>query len=120
MSERYRRRTVPHEEHVQNSAKVSEAMSRKHGRCLLNGRFRIGVAQKALNLYLKYLWCLGEVTEPPDCPFDRIVISALEGCDDVNWTQFDDLGTYERLVKAAREIASEKSLAAWELEYYSR
>jgi hypothetical protein len=38
---------------------LAESMSRAfHGRNVLReDRFRIGVAQKALNLYLKYLWC---------------------------------------------------------------
>jgi hypothetical protein len=39
--------------------------------------FRVGTAQKALNLYLKYLWCLGEIKTPPHCPFDRGIIQML-------------------------------------------
>ena len=29
-------------------------------------------------LYLKYLWCLGEICRPPHCPFDRMVIEELD------------------------------------------
>ncbi len=36
--------------------------------------YKYGIAQKLLNLALKYYWCLGEIAEPPHCPVDRIVI----------------------------------------------
>lgn len=42
--------------------------------------FRIGSAQKALNLYRKYLWCLGYIPFPPHCPFDATIIDQLPVC----------------------------------------
>jgi hypothetical protein len=54
---------------------------------------RIGLAQKALNLYLKYLWCLGEIHEPPHCPLDSIVLGQVPGCKDVRWTLIATLGS---------------------------
>lgn len=52
---------VAEEHHIKNIVSLSEKLSKEHAGALVNGRFRIGVAQKALNLYLKYLWCLGKV-----------------------------------------------------------
>jgi len=82
-----------------------------------NRRFRIGSAQKALNLFLKYLWCLGEVREPPHCPFDRRIIERLPKGVQCNWTQCNDIEHYNRWVAAAREEAKKGSvsLAQWEL-----
>jgi hypothetical protein len=37
--------------------------------------YKYGVAQKLLNLALKYYWCLGLIKEPPHCPVDRIIIN---------------------------------------------
>jgi hypothetical protein len=82
-----------------------------------NRRFRIGSAQKALNLFLKYLWCLGEVREPPHCPFDRRIIERLPKGVQCNWTQCNDIEHYNRWVAAAQEEAKKDSLslAQWEL-----
>ena len=50
-------------------------------------RYKYGVAQKLLNLALKYYWCLGEIKEPPHCPVDKIVIDQTVFRGRVNWTQ---------------------------------
>ena len=56
----------------------------------VGGRFRIGVAQKALNLYLKHLWCLDWIYEPPHCPFDNGIIRLLRPTPrETLWTQMD-------------------------------
>lgn len=106
----------------QIEALSDELSSMGFGELLHNGRFRIGVAQKALNLYLKYLWCLGEVAEPPHCPFDNIIISTLDNCGGINWTEFDDSLTYEHLVHQARLKAEalDLSLGEWELQEFNR
>jgi len=63
-------RVVTEDEHCQNIANLRDTLDEKHSDSgvLRNGRFRIGIAQKALNLYLKYLWCLGETQTPPPLP----------------------------------------------------
>lgn len=43
-------------------------ISKYHKDILLNGELSIGTAQKLLNLFLKYYWCLGWVKEPPHFP----------------------------------------------------
>ena len=37
--------------------------------------YKYGVAQKLLNLAVKYMWCLEHINEPPHCPIDRIIIN---------------------------------------------
>lgn len=110
---------VREEKHLSNIKKLSDNLSSKFNHCLRNGRFRIGIAQKALNIFLKYLWCAGLITMPPHCPFDSIVINSLPGCEDFKWTSIDSIDEYKRLVKAAKQKANGKSLSEWELEIYS-
>lgn len=109
---------VTEEEHLSNITKLADDLSSKFSHCLKNGRFRIGIAQKALNLYLKYLWCVGLIPTPPHCPFDSIVISYIPGCSNLNWTSIDTIGDYKKLVNAARKKADGKPIAEWELEIW--
>ncbi len=67
--EAHYREPVEDEDHIRNIEILSSRLSIDHAKVLVAGRFRIGVAQKALNLYLKYLWCIGGVSTPPHCPF---------------------------------------------------
>jgi hypothetical protein len=115
MASAYKSR-VPDEQHERNIDELAETLSTRHERVLAKGRFRIGCAQKALNLYLKYLWCFGEIGTPPQCPFDFGIIGQLPGCEDVKWTELDDHSEYHLLVEAARRKAgAQTSLADWEL-----
>jgi len=107
--------------HENNIEAIKSTLNTKFRGCLLNQEFRIGTAQKALNLYLKYLWCLGEVALPPHCPFDAIVIAELNfprGTTRPVWTKINSIEEYRKLVEAAKAKAGEKSLAQWEMELW--
>lgn len=108
-------------EHVQNIVGLADHISASSPNALEGGRFKIGAAQKALNLYLKYMWCLGRIPTPPHCPFDSIVLAAI-GCADDKWTEVDGTDNYVRwasLAKAKAEIDG-VSLAEWELREYNK
>ena len=95
----------------------------KHGGSLLSpDGYKFGVAQKLLNLTLKYLWCLGHILEPPHCPVDRIVISKTSLRDKVNWTEILSADKYKDVIEAIRSTANKKnmSIARWELMHYGR
>lgn len=109
---------VSEDEHVRNIRKLADQVSRSCGRFLQDGRLRFGIAQKALNLYLKSLWCAGRIPVPPHCPFDAVVIAKLPTDERVAWTKLQDEGAYMRLVEAARVQAGDESLAEWELRVY--
>ncbi len=117
ISENYRV-TISERDHILNITNLSDELTFQFSHCLNNGRFRIGIAQKALNLYLKYLWCLGLIARPPHCPFDSIVISHLPGCYGLNWTSIDSVEEYQKLVAAAKHKADGKPIAEWELELW--
>lgn len=84
--------------------------------------YKYGVAQKLLNLALKYYWCLGLVNQPPHCPIDRIIISKTRYNGKINWTQITKRLQYEEVIKEVRILARKKGLSIpeWELTYFSR
>ena len=96
------------------------------GRGLLRKeRFRIGIALKALNLYLKNLWCLGQITTPPHCPLDRLIIDKLglkwNERSQYDWTKLDDIEKYKELISRCDEVARKekyRNIAEWELKVY--
>jgi hypothetical protein len=107
---------------TQHEARIARLSNVLSGRpCLQFRRFRIGAAQKALNRYLKYLWCLGEIPEPPHCPFDAGIIKALRLRPTIKWTALDDIDAYHRIVVAARSVAMRDgvSLPVWELTQFN-
>jgi hypothetical protein len=103
--------------HVDNIAQISSVLSSEFAPILRAGRCRIGTSQKALNLYLKYLWCLGKLdAPPPHCPIDRNILQAagIEG----KWTELDSCKEYMQWIGRLRECAKAKGygqLQEWEL-----
>jgi len=112
--------TVAEQTHVSNIQGLANGLTSKYRSLLVGGRFRIGIAQKALNLYLKYLWCLGLIPLPPHCPFDKRIIDQLPECADLNWTLINTIDDYMKLVKAATKRAAPKSLSEWELRAWTK
>lgn len=110
--------SVSDAEHVGTLEELATEISGQHGGCLAGGRLRLGVAQKCLNLYLKYLWCAGWAHMPPHCPFDAVIMRRLPTLTRVPWTRLDTVDQYLGLVEAARVVAGNRSLAEWELEEY--
>lgn len=76
-----------------------------------HGRFRIGLAQKALNLYLKYLWCADLAARPPHCPVDAIILAAAGIKDATPWTKLDSIDEYARLIERLRSRSAGKPRA---------
>ena len=111
-------------QHCKNIQRLAGNLTNKYARqgLLRNDRFRIGIAQKALNLYLKYLWCLEEIPTPPHCPIDRQIVYALHipGKERIlyNWTKLDDIEKYSDLIAKCKQKAKDEgkaSVADWEL-----
>ena len=125
----YRTEEVSEDRHVANIEALSSQLSGRYKEILVDGKFRIGAAQKALNLYLKYGWARGIIPEPPHCPIDSIVIANIEKCPkrvqcricrDRTWTTIRTKHEYLHFVEKARDAAnaSKQSLARWELEVW--
>ena len=105
---------VSEADHEANIQHLSNVLSAKHGAMLTDGRFKIGTSQKALNLYLKFLWCLDRLPdEPVHCPVDRIILTRvlIYGA----WTQLDDIQSYREWISRIRAAVEPQSLSTWEL-----
>lgn len=113
---------VGSKQHIKNIEKFADKISERHKEILNKDRFRIGRAQKVLNLYLKYLWVLHKIPRPPHCPFDSIIIEKLKLKEKINWTQFDSIKKYEILVGGAKKKAQKEnlSIAEWELKEWNK
>ena len=118
ISKSYINGEVASEKHIEN---INKLINFSKGKKILNDeRLKFGIAQKLLNLYLKYLWCSEKIKIPPHCPFDRIILEKL-GVKD-NWTQMDNLESYKKWIESAK-IVSEKNnlkIAEWELGAFNR
>lgn len=108
------RKPVTEERHLENIAALADLTSSMIGKHLHNGRFRIGTAQKALNLYLKYLWCADLAALPPHCPIDYLILQ-LAGVTGVKWTTVDSITDYAEWIKRIKAVALHQPIAEWEL-----
>lgn len=113
------RSPVPDAVHLENIRALADGLSAEFAPLFRDGRFRIGLAQKALNLYLKYLWCAGFAAQPPHCPVDAIVLAEAKIRDATPWTKLDSMEEYSRLIERLRGIAKDQPLAEWELAAWS-
>lgn len=110
------------EQHYKNIESLIEKANTLGSGILGPDGYKYGVAQKLLNLAVKYMWCLGRIKEPPHCPVDRIVINKTKFKDKVNWTEIKARKPYEDVIKEIKGLAGAKSLtpAQWELLNYAR
>ena len=101
-------------EHCNVISMIARKLSHGFGDSLRNEKLRFGTSQKALNLYLKYLWRMGLCLEPPHCPIDSIVLA--EGKISGKWTECDSEHEYMDWINVLRKCArdKQKTLAEWE------
>jgi len=108
---------IEDEEHCNVIVEITDKLSSDFGAILIDGRLRIGTAQKALNLYLKTLWVMDpNRPTPPHCPIDRRILE-IAGIWE-NWTQLDSIDTYRVWIETIRAHALREgfeNLAEWEL-----
>ncbi len=116
-------------QHLENILQLSEH-TQKYASLLKNGQLTIGVSQKILNLFLKYLWCLKLVPDPPHFPVDRSIQILLNkqakrlGLATVTikpWTQLKTIEEYLEIIDLAKRVQAANpnhqrfSLAEFEL-----
>ena len=114
--------TVEESRHCNNIKALIDYANQVDTSVLGKDGYRYGVAQKLLNLSLKYYWCLGLIKEPPHCPVDKIVIDKTSFRNKVNWTQIVAEREYLNIISAIRSLAEKDncSIAQWELNNYER
>ena len=111
---------VSENQHIENIEMLAKEVSSAFADCLYRNIFRIGSAQKALNLYLKYLWTIGRIKMPPHCQVDSVVINLLPPSKRRQWTRMNKIQEYRELIAALKEEANGEDLALWELRNYNK
>lgn len=113
---------IAEEQHYENIETLIHFAAEKGESVVGSEGYKYGVAQKLLNLALKYHWCLGLTTEPPHCPVDRIVINKTGYRGKINWTAITARADYEKVIDDVRRLSAAKamSIAVWELTCFSR
>ena len=87
-----------------------------------SGEIKLGTVQKLLNLYLKYLWVLDYIPEPPHCPIDRGILEELRKTNKnlpTSWTKINKEEEYKNCIEEINKIRGKKSIACWELEFWN-
>lgn len=117
---KYIEKSITEEEHINFISEVSSRLTLTLNKYLHNGRFRIGVAQKLINLHLKYLWVSGFGYEPHHCPIDGIIRDIVKL--KYNWTQSDCINENISAIKELKKEAARNkmSLSEWELVTFRR
>lgn len=118
LEQMYLKGHVTEDQHVEFIQRTADDVSKALGNKLHNGRFRVGVAQKLINLHLKYLWVTGHIEEPPHCPIDGIIRDKAKISYD--WTTNDSIEAYKQAVADLKKVAKVRSLSVWELEEFRR
>lgn len=134
LAQKYSGKDVQHESHITNIRDLASGLTKDYASVLF-GTFTFGRAAKALNVYLKHLWCepkppLAWITKwtcrdwyldirPTHCPFDRGLIDDLSPQKQFkrDWTDGGETD-YREWVRLAFEKAAEQGyskLAEWEL-----
>lgn len=105
-------RPCSEEQHLKNIVKLSEH-TQEYAKLLKNGQLNIGVSQKVLNLFLKYVWCLKLIPTPPHFPIDRnnqVIFNnkakeyGLSTTPLQPWTQIQTLDDYLKIIDLAKQV----------------
>lgn len=78
--------------------------------------FRLAHAQKSLSVFLKHLWCMGKMKEPPFCPIDGIILNDVlkkKGA----WTKLNDKDTYDKYIEYVDKAVEKSNMNVAEWEY---
>jgi hypothetical protein len=110
------------DQHYKNIQSLIDYVNNINLGILREAGYRYGIAQKLLNLALKYYWCLDLISDPPHCPVDRIVISKTKYSGSINWTQINEKNQYQKIIDEIRILANREQLSIpmWELTIFNR
>ena len=112
---------VSDEDHIGNICHICSQIKKQHASILFDSKLRLGTAQKAFNLYLKFLWCLDiKRATPPHCPIDGIILkkAGING----SWTKLDSKDIYLRWIDQIRSVTQKNgfdSIPQWELAIWN-
>ena len=131
ITKEYKKMEVSDEEHIKNIHSILPSIPKEY-----KTNLNFGIAQKLLNLHLKYQWCLGNLhSDPPHFPVDRIIQIELnklakelkiKTIEIKPWTKFTNEKRYLKVVRLAEQVRDasdeykDKSLAEMELDLFNK
>ena len=115
---KYDGKQISEEELITEIENLIKNINKEFGSILKGGEFRFGNAQKFVNLYLKLLWIVGEIKEPPHFPVDRIIQKNFKIIK--SWTNMNKIQYWEVINEAKEKVETKQSLAEWELTEYEK
>jgi len=119
LAKNYEGQDICGDTHIQTIRAMAERLKNGHTDILNGEKLVFGVAAKALNVYLKYLYCSGFDVRPPHCPFDYDLIAMLKPPAGVEykWTYAEeaDYRVWVSLALATAKGGGFDSLSAWEV-----
>ena len=121
IAEPYRETIISEAKHEENIQELSNRLTKKHSAILKEDCFKIGTSQKALNLFLKFLWCLGKLPgglEPVHCPLDGVILKKASIYK--AWTKLNEIEVYRKWITKIRSKISPNSLSSWELAEWNK
>lgn len=115
----YNQKKISEEEHIALINDFITTINIQFGELLHEQTFRFGIAQKLLNLHLKYLWSAGFLMRaPPHCPIDN-ALRDKTGLN-YNWVSNNSQTDYLAAIGHLKLLAKPHSLAMWELKTIKR
>lgn len=112
---------VSEQKHIENIKKITDF----EFDCVVNDKLIFGVSQKILNVYLKYLWCIGKLQiAPPHFPVDGTIQQKLKikNSDQISWSKMTDEKPYLRIIEIAKNQlngSNYKNIAELELSLFN-
>jgi hypothetical protein len=83
----------------------------KHPKYSTDPGFRISHAQKSISVFLKHLWCMDIIPQPPQCPVDRMILErAGRRYPDTKWGYVNTIEEHMKKIKHLQDAASKQSL----------
>ena len=116
LGKRNQLRSLSETEHLKELRTLVSEASKIHGSALHQGKFRFGVAQKLVNLYLKYLWAVGAVRIVHHCPLDGIINAEAEL--GYEWNTSDSEDEYVKAIFRLRSHVGAEQLQDWEIRTF--
>lgn len=80
--------------------------------------FRISHSQKSLSVFLKHLWCMELIANPPQCPVDRIILTHIgQKSKNASWGYINTIEEHHSKIRLLEEFIkpTTTSLSIWEL-----
>ncbi len=112
------KKMVSESNHLMHLDELKSSLELAHKDILLDEFISFGTVQKILNLYLKYLWSIDLIVEPPHCPIDSIILNRLNDFT-TRWTKMNK-NVYINTIEKIKLISEKRSIAEWELLEFSR